>query len=187
MNMFIHQAPRNPLKASLRVGFGFDVHRFESGRPLWLGGILIPYEKGLQGHSDADVLLHAVCDAMLGSMALGDLGTHFPDTDQRYRDIRSTELLRRVADLLQREGARLENVDSTVVAQAPRVAPHIPAMVEAISGILAIEKQRVSVKATTTEGLGFAGRGEGIAAFAVALVGLEARQAAQGEETGNGG
>ncbi len=167
---------------ALRVGFGYDVHRLERGRQLWLGGVHIPYEKGLQGHSDADVLLHALCDGMLGSMALGDLGTHFPDTDQQYRDIRSTELLRRVFELLREKGARVENVDATIVAQAPRLAPYITLMVDAIAGILGIDKERVSVKAKTTEDLGFAGRGEGMEAYAVVLMSLEATHEVPREE-----
>ena len=169
-------APTNQMRISqreFRIGFGFDAHRLEHGRPLWLGGVLIPHTLGLQGHSDADVLLHAICDGILGSLSLGDIGIHFPDTDQRYRDIRSTELLRHVADLLRRSGARVENVDTTVVAQAPRLAPHIPAMMESIADVLRIHRERVSIKAKTTEGLGFTGREEGIAAYAVVLVSLE--------------
>lgn len=187
MNAPVHPALKQNLPGSLRVGFGHDVHRLERGRPLWLGGIQIPYEKGLQGHSDADVLLHALCDALLGAMALGDIGTHFPDTDPQYKNIRSAELLLRVAGLLRANGGRVENVDATIVAQAPRLAPHVPAMVDAIAGILAIDRERVSVKAKTTEGLGLTGLGEGMAAFAIALVCLEAGQEASGEERGNGG
>jgi 2-C-methyl-D-erythritol 2,4-cyclodiphosphate synthase len=186
MNALVRQAFKQNLPGSPRVGFGCDVHRLERGRQLWLGGIQIPYEKGLQGHSDADVLLHALCDALLGAMALGDIGTHFPDTDPQYKNIRSTELLRRVAEMLRANGARVENVDATVVAQAPRLAPHIPAMVEAIASILAIDKERVSVKAKTTEGLGLTGQGEGMAAFAIALVCLEPGQEGAREESGNG-
>jgi len=187
MNPYTGQTCAGIPPGSSRVGFGCDVHRLERDRALWLGGVLIPYEKGMLGHSDADVLLHAVCDAMLGSMALGDIGTHFPDTDPRYKDIRSTELLRRVAALLRQKGARVENLDATLVAQAPRLAPHIPAMVEVIAGILGVDGQRVSVKAKSTEGLGFTGRGEGIAAFAVALVSLGDGPEVNGEGGGNGG
>ncbi|MBW2147309.1 MAG: 2-C-methyl-D-erythritol 4-phosphate cytidylyltransferase [Deltaproteobacteria bacterium] len=179
----IHQASGRTHAATLRVGFGYDVHRLERESQLWLGGVCIPYEKGLQGHSDADVLLHALCDAILGSMALGDLGTHFPDTDQQYGNIRSTELLRRVCRLLREKGAQVENVDATVVAQAPRLAPYITSMVEIIASILGIEKERVSVKAKTTEGLGFAGRGEGMEAYSIVLVGQEAPHEVPGEES----
>ncbi len=154
----------------MRVGFGYDVHRFVSGRPLVLGGVEIPYLLGLQGHSDADVLLHAICDALLGAIAAGDIGRHFPDTDPQYRGIKSTLLLKEVAALVAEKGFRIMNVDSTIVAQKPRLADAIPRMVEEVARTLEIEAERVNVKATTTEGLGFAGRGEGIAAYAVALV-----------------
>lgn len=154
----------------MRVGFGYDVHAFASGRPLVLGGVEIPYPLGLLGHSDADVLLHAISDALLGAIAEGDIGRHFPDTDPQYRGIRSTILLKRVAALVQGKGFRIVNVDSTIVAQKPRLAETIPRMVEEIAKTLDVDADRVNVKATTSEGLGFAGRGEGIAAYAVVLI-----------------
>ena len=154
----------------MRVGFGYDVHPFASGRPLVLGGVEIPYLLGLLGHSDADVLLHAISDALLGAIAAGDIGRHFPDTDPQYRGIKSTILLRSVAALVQGKGFRIVNVDSTILAQKPRLAEAMPRMVEEIAKVLEIDPDRVNVKATTSEGLGFAGRGEGIAAYAVALV-----------------
>jgi len=154
----------------MRVGFGYDVHAFVTGRPLFLGGIEIPYLFGLQGHSDADVLLHAICDALLGAIGEGDIGKHFPDTDSRYRDIRSTVLLKRVIHKIKEKGFHLVNIDATLVAQRPKLSEFIPRMVKQIADVLEIEPGRVNVKATTTEGLGFAGRGEGIGAYAVALV-----------------
>jgi 2-C-methyl-D-erythritol 2,4-cyclodiphosphate synthase len=154
----------------MRVGFGYDVHAFVTGRPLFLGGIEIPYLLGLQGHSDADVLLHAICDALLGAIGEGDIGKHFPDTDSQYRDIRSTVLLKRVINKIKEKGFHLLNVDTTIVAQRPKLSEFIPRMVKQITDVLEIEPGRVNVKATTTEGLGFTGRGEGIAAYAVALV-----------------
>ncbi|HET7671604.1 MAG TPA: 2-C-methyl-D-erythritol 2,4-cyclodiphosphate synthase [Burkholderiales bacterium] len=154
----------------MRIGQGFDVHRLAAGRRLVIGGVEIEHDKGLLGHSDADVLLHAICDALLGAAALGDIGKHFPDTDARYKGIDSRELLRRVAILLQDRGRRVVNVDATIVAEAPRMAPHIPKMVANIAADLGIEPHYVNVKATTTEGLGFTGRGEGIAAQAICLV-----------------
>lgn len=154
----------------LRIGQGFDVHPLVEGRRLVIGGVEIPHDKGLLGHSDADVLLHAICDAMLGAAALGDIGRHFPDTDARFKGIDSRELLRHVARLLAEHGYRVANVDATVIAQAPRMAPHIPAMVAHIAADLGVDAGCVNVKATTTERLGFAGRGEGIAAQAICLV-----------------
>jgi 2-C-methyl-D-erythritol 2,4-cyclodiphosphate synthase len=154
----------------MRVGFGYDVHAFVTGRPLFLGGIEIPYLLGLQGHSDADVLLHAICDALLGAIGEGDIGKHFPDTDSQYRNIRSTVLLKRVIDKVKEKGSHLVNIDATVVAQKPKLSEFIPRMVKQIADVLEIDPGRVNVKATTTEGLGFAGRGEGIGAYAVALV-----------------
>ena len=154
----------------MRVGFGYDVHAFAPGRLLVLGGVTIPYLFGLKGHSDADVLIHAVCDALLGAIAEGDIGRHFPDTDPQYRDIKSTILLKRVADKVKGKGFHLLNVDATIVAQKPKLADIIPRMVKEIAGVLEVEAERVNVKATTTEGLGFTGREEGIAAYAVALV-----------------
>jgi 2-C-methyl-D-erythritol 2,4-cyclodiphosphate synthase len=155
----------------MRVGFGYDVHALVTGRPLFLGGIEIPYLFGLQGHSDADVLLHAICDAMLGAIAEGDIGKHFPNTDPKYRNIRSTILLRKVSDKMREKGFHLLNIDATIVAQKPKLSDFIPRMVKEIASVLEIESGRVNVKATTSEGLGFTGRGEGIAAYAVVLVG----------------
>lgn len=154
----------------MRIGQGFDVHALVPGRRLVIGGVEIPYEKGLLGHSDADVLLHALCDALLGAASLGDIGKHFPDTDPRYKGIDSRELLRHVAQLLADRGRRVVNVDATIIAQAPRMAPHIPKMVDHIAADLRIAATHVNVKATTTEQLGFTGRGEGIAAQAICLI-----------------
>jgi 2-C-methyl-D-erythritol 2,4-cyclodiphosphate synthase len=154
----------------MRVGFGYDVHPFVSGRPLILGGIKIPYLFGLKGHSDADVLIHAICDALLGAVAEGDIGRHFPDSDAQYRDIKSTILLKKVLTKVREKGFRPVNIDATVVAQKPKLSEIIPRMVKEIADVLEIETERVNVKATTTEGLGFTGREEGIAAYAVALV-----------------
>jgi 2-C-methyl-D-erythritol 2,4-cyclodiphosphate synthase len=154
----------------MRVGFGYDVHRFVSGRPLILGGIQIPYLFGLMGHSDADVLVHAICDALLGAIAEGDIGRHFPDTDPQYRDIKSTLLLKKVLAKVREKGFHPVNIDATLVTQKPKLSEYIPRMVKEIANVLEIESERVNVKATTTEGLGFTGREEGIAAYAVALV-----------------
>jgi 2-C-methyl-D-erythritol 2,4-cyclodiphosphate synthase len=154
----------------MRMGFGYDVHPFASGRPLVLGGIQIPYLFGLKGHSDADALVHAICDALLGAIAEGDIGRHFPDTDPQYRDIKSTILLKKVMDKVREKGFHLLNIDATIVAQKPKFSDIIPRMVKEIADALEIETERVNVKATTTEGLGFIGREEGIAAYAVALV-----------------
>jgi 2-C-methyl-D-erythritol 2,4-cyclodiphosphate synthase len=154
----------------MRIGQGFDVHRLVAGRRLVVGGVEIAHDKGLLGHSDADVLLHAICDALLGAGALGDIGRHFPDTDPRYKGIDSRDLLRHVARLLREKSLRPVNVDATIIAQAPRMAPHIPGMVANIAADLGIDTGAVNVKATTTEELGFAGRGEGIAAQAICLV-----------------
>jgi 2-C-methyl-D-erythritol 2,4-cyclodiphosphate synthase len=155
---------------SIRIGNGFDVHALVAGRRLVLGGVTIPHDRGLDGHSDADVLLHAVCDAILGALALGDLGRHFPDTDPQWKGADSRVLLRHVAALAQASRWTIGNLDVTVVAQAPRLAPHVPEMVQNIARDLACEAGAVSVKATTTEHLGFAGRGEGIAAIATVLL-----------------
>ena len=149
---------------TMRIGQGFDVHALVPGRRLVIGGVEIAHDKGLLGHSDADVLIHAICDAMLGAAALGDIGRHFPDSDPRYQGIDSRELLRHCANLLRSLGLRVVNVDATIIAEAPRMAPHIPKMVANIADDLAIEPHYVNVKATTTEGLGFTGQGEGIAA-----------------------
>jgi 2-C-methyl-D-erythritol 2,4-cyclodiphosphate synthase len=154
----------------MRVGHGFDVHAFAAGRRLVVGGVEIPHEKGLAGHSDADVLLHAICDALLGAAALGDIGRHFPDTDARHKDRDSRELLREVVRLVKGRGLRIVNVDATIVAQAPRMAPHVARMVANIAADCGLRPEDVNVKATTTEKLGFTGRGEGIAAEAVCLV-----------------
>ena len=154
----------------MRIGQGFDAHAFAAGRRLVLGGVTIAHARGLAGHSDADALLHAICDALLGAAALGDIGRHFPDSDARYKDADSRMLLRAVAAKLAAQGLRAANVDATVVAQAPRLAPHIPQMIANIAADLGLARDRVNVKATTTERLGFAGREEGIAAMAVALV-----------------
>ena len=154
----------------MRVGLGFDVHPFAAGRPLVLGGIAIPHAQGLAGHSDADVVAHAVADALLGAAALGDLGAHFPSSDPTLRGISSLVLLGRVAALLAGAGYRVVNVDAVVVAEIPRLAPHLPAMAEALAGALGLDAGQVSVKATSTDRLGSLGRGEGIGAQAVALV-----------------
>lgn len=154
----------------VRTGTGFDVHRLTEDRKLILGGVEISWEKGLLGHSDADVLIHAVMDALLGAAALGDIGTHFPDKDEAYRGISSMKLLERVAELLRNEGYGTGNVDAVVIAQQPKIAPFIPEMRENIARALGIGTDRVSIKGTTTEGLGYCGTGEGIAAQAAALI-----------------
>jgi len=154
----------------MRIGQGFDVHQLVEGRKLIIGGVEIAHPLGLLGHSDADVLLHAICDALLGAAALGDIGRHFPDNDPRYKGIDSRKLLRETMRLLREKGYRLVNLDATIIAQAPRMAPHIPAMVEYIAEDLGAEPGRINVKATTTEKLGYTGRGEGIAAQAVCLI-----------------
>ncbi len=151
----------------MRVGTGYDVHRLTEGRDLILGGVNIPYEKGLLGHSDADVLLHAVMDALLGAAALGDIGAHFPDTDPAYKGISSMKLLEHVGRLLDEHGYIVENIDATVIAQRPKLRPYIEEMRQNIAGVLKIEVEQVNVKATTEEGLGFTGTGEGISAQAV--------------------
>ncbi len=153
-----------------RVGFGFDLHPLVPGRPLVLGGVTVDFDRGLAGHSDADVLSHAVGEALLGALALGDLGRHFPDTDPRYRGIASLRLLRNVVDLVTARGGRLVNVDATVLAQAPRLAALLPEMAERLAETLGLEVDRVSVKAKSPEGLGLVGRQEGIAAMAVVSV-----------------
>ena len=154
----------------MRIGQGFDVHQLVEGRKLIIGGVEIPYAKGLLGHSDADVLLHAICDALLGAAAAGDIGQHFSDTDARYKNIDSRVLLREVARIVTNAGFRIGNVDATIIAQAPKMAPYITKMVENIAADLGIAIDAVNVKATTTEKLGYTGRGEGIAAQAVALL-----------------
>jgi len=154
----------------LRVGTGFDVHPFADGRDLVIGGVTIPHERGLAGHSDADVLAHAVCDALLGAAALGDIGRHFPDRDPAFRGISSLELLRRTVALLAAAGWKPLQVDTCLLAEVPRIAPHEPSMRRALAAALAIPEDCVGIKATTTEGLGFVGRREGIAAHAVCLI-----------------
>jgi 2-C-methyl-D-erythritol 2,4-cyclodiphosphate synthase len=154
----------------LRVGFGYDAHRLTKDRDLILGGVRIPHDKGLLGHSDADVLSHAIGEAILGALSLGDLGKHFPDSDQRYKDISSLTILSMIRELTKKEDANIVNVDSTIVAEEPRLSDHIQKMRENISKALKINVDQVSVKATTTEGMGFTGMKEGIAAYAVVLV-----------------
>ena len=155
---------------TFRVGHGFDVHQLVLGRALIIGGVKIEHERGLLGHSDADVLLHAICDALLGAAGMGDIGKHFPDSDARYKGIDSRELLRNVAMKISAAGFAVGNVDATIIAQAPKMAPHISTMVSNIAADLGIENSQVNVKATTTEKLGFTGRGEGIAAEAVCVL-----------------
>ncbi|MCL5027090.1 MAG: 2-C-methyl-D-erythritol 2,4-cyclodiphosphate synthase [Chloroflexi bacterium] len=154
----------------MRVGIGYDVHRLVAGRRLVLGGVEIPHERGLEGHSDADVLLHAIADALLGAAALGDIGQHFPPSDPQYRDASSLMLLARVGEIIAAAGWKVANIDAALVAEQPRVLPYVPLMRERIAGALGLEIAQVGIKATTSEGLGFAGRGEGIAAWAVALI-----------------
>lgn len=154
----------------MRIGHGYDVHRLVEKRPLIIGGVNIPFGRGLLGHSDADVLIHAVCDALLGAAALGDIGRHFPDTDERYSGINSRILLRRTAELIKENGYRTVNIDATVIAQRPRLAGFIPEMRKNISSDLNISEDCINIKATTEEGLGFTGGGEGIAAHAVCLI-----------------
>lgn len=154
----------------MRIGTGYDVHQLAEGLPLWLGGVLVPHTHGLVGHSDADVLLHAICDALLGAAALGDIGKHFPDTDPQYKGISSLKLLAHVGNLLKEHGYKVGNIDSTVAAQRPKLAPYIQQMRQNIADTLGISLDQVSVKATTTEHLGFEGRMEGISAQAIALL-----------------
>jgi 2-C-methyl-D-erythritol 2,4-cyclodiphosphate synthase len=154
----------------MRIGQGYDVHKLEEGRELILGGVKIPYEKGLLGHSDADVLVHAIMDALLGAAALGDIGQHFPDTDPAYCGISSIELLKQVGKLLKEQGYVIENIDATIIAQRPKLLPYRPQMVENISRALGISEDQVSVKATTEEGLGFTGSGQGISSQAITLL-----------------
>lgn len=154
----------------MRIGFGYDVHRFADGRDLWLGGIKIPHHKGLDGHSDADVLIHAICDALFGAAALGDIGKHFPDSDASYKGIDSKILLTKTAELISKAGYQIENIDSTIAAQAPKIAPYIETMRTTLATLLYIKPGQVSVKATTTEKLGFEGREEGISAYAIVLI-----------------
>ena len=154
----------------IRIGQGYDVHRLAEGRKMILGGVEIPADKGPLGHSDADVLLHAICDALLGAIGLGDIGKHFPDTDQAYKNISSLILLEKVNALITERNYRVGNVDATLVLQKPKIALHVPAMKKNIAAVLHVEEERVSIKATTSEGLGFVGVGDGVVAYAVALV-----------------
>jgi len=154
----------------MRIGFGYDVHRFTEGRDLWLGGIKIPHTKGLLGHSDADVVIHAICDALLGAASLGDIGTHFPDTDPKYKGIDSKILLTETRNLLAAKGYTIQNIDTTIAIQVPKIAPYIEIMRKTLSGLLGIGIDQISVKATTTERLGFEGRKEGVSAYAVVLL-----------------
>ena len=156
--------------SNIRIGHGYDVHRLKEGRALILGGVNIPYERGLDGHSDADVLAHAIADALLGAAALGDIGKHFPDTDEKYAGADSLLLLNRVVSLLSMKGYSVSNVDATVIAQAPKLAPHIELMRRNLAAAMRVGVERVSVKATTEEKLGFTGSGEGISAHAVCLI-----------------
>ena len=154
----------------MRVGMGYDVHKLVEGRELVIGGVIIPYEKGLLGHSDADVLLHAIMDSLLGAAALGDIGKHFPDTDSSYKGISSMKLLEYVGNLLEEQMYVVENIDATIVAQKPKMASYIPMMVKNIGGTLGVEENRVNIKATTEEGLGFTGNGAGISAYAICSI-----------------
>ena len=153
-----------------RIGHGYDVHRLVPGRELWLGGILIPHDKGLDGHSDADVVIHAICDAMLGAVAQGDIGKHFPDTDPQYKDVDSKALLKRVNEIVNDLGWQIGNIDTTIIAQSPRLSPIIDKMRSTLAEILGIKISEISIKATTTEGLGPEGRGESISVHAVILL-----------------
>jgi 2-C-methyl-D-erythritol 2,4-cyclodiphosphate synthase len=155
---------------SLRIGFGTDFHRLAEGRELWIGGVKIPHHKGAVGHSDADVLLHAICDAMLGAACLGDIGVHFPDNSPEFKNIDSKILLKRTTELINKEGYSLVNIDSTLCLQVPKIRPYIEDMQKAIAGVTGISAKEVSVKATTTEQLGFVGREEGLVAYAVVLL-----------------
>jgi len=154
----------------MRVGFGYDVHKLVTGRKLILGGVEIPHEKGLLGHSDADVLIHAIMDSLLGSAGMGDIGIHFPDNDESYKGISSMKLLEMVAEKMSNKGYIISNIDSTIVAQEPKLAGYIPEMVSNIANMLKIDNEQVNIKATTSEGLGFEGNKEGISAYAVACV-----------------
>jgi 2-C-methyl-D-erythritol 2,4-cyclodiphosphate synthase len=155
---------------AVRIGFGVDYHQLGEGRPLMIGGVHIPHDKGAIGHSDADVLLHAICDALLGAAALGDIGVHFPDTDASYKNIDSTILLRKTMELINREGYRLVNIDSTLCLQEPKIKPFVPAMQEVIASVTGLTIRDVSIKATTTEKMGFVGRKEGLVAYATILL-----------------
>jgi 2-C-methyl-D-erythritol 2,4-cyclodiphosphate synthase len=158
------------MKPVMRIGQGYDVHRLEKGRKLFLGGVHIPFEKGLLGHSDADVLVHAACDAILGAAGLGDLGEHFPDTDPRFKEIRSLKLLSHCAKLIEANGYQVANLDASIIAQEPKLAPYRGQMQENMARVLNISTECINIKATTTEGLGFTGQGQGMAAMCVVLL-----------------
>jgi len=172
---------------AMRIGMGYDVHKLVEGRDLIIGGVKIPYEKGLLGHSDADVLLHAVMDALLGAAALGDIGKHFPDTDPAYKGISSMELLKRVGELLEEHRFLIENIDATIIAQAPKMRPYIDTMRANIAEALSIEPEQVNVKATTEEGLGFTGLGQGISSQAICMLTSPFNLTAQDVSGGCGG
>jgi 2-C-methyl-D-erythritol 2,4-cyclodiphosphate synthase len=155
---------------SHRVGFGYDVHRFEKNRPFTLGGIIIPHNKGLAGHSDADVLIHAICDALLGAASLGDIGSHFPDSSVEYKNIDSKLLLKEVVKMVSKKNFRIGNIDTTISLQKPQIATYIPQMIQTLATVMEIDEADISVKATTTERMGFVGREEGVAAYAVVLI-----------------
>ncbi len=161
----------------MRVGFGFDVHRLVKGRDLWIGGILIPHTTGALGHSDADVLLHAICDSLLGAVALGDIGVHFPDSDQQWKGADSKKLLSAVIDLLDRNGWVVGNVDSTLVLERPKIMPYVQEMRRTIAPLMRVDENAISIKATTNEAMGFIGREEGISAYAIAMVQRKERSA----------
>src|SRR5215203_3390297 len=155
---------------AIRIGFGVDFHQLAEGRNLWIGGVHIPHHKGGLGHSDADVLLHAICDALLGALGLGDIGVHFPDTDARFKNIDSKLLLKHTVDLITGEGYRVVNIDTTLCLQEPKISPYTPRMRDQIAQIIGVTEKDVSIKATTTERMGFVGRGEGVMAYATALL-----------------
>lgn len=158
------------MKKPFRIGFGFDVHRLSEGYPLWMGGVRLEHSKGLEGHSDADLLIHAICDALLGAAALRDIGYHFPPSDPQYKGIDSKILLARVMELVRSQGYELGNIDATIAAEQPKLNPHIPDMQRVLAEVIQVEVSDISLKATTTEKLGFTGREEGISAYAVALL-----------------
>ena len=156
-----------------RIGFGFDVHKLKDGHPFWLGGIQIPHFQGAYGHSDADVIIHAICDALLGAAALGDIGKHFPDTDVAFKNIDSKILLTNVNELLKKNNYSIGNIDVTLVLEKPKINPYIPQMIETLSGVLNLAANQISIKATTNERMGYIGKEEGVAAYAVALLGVK--------------
>ena len=155
---------------NIRVGFGYDMHRLQEGRELWMGGVKLDHPLGLQGHSDADVLIHAICDALLGAANLRDIGYHFPDTSAEFEDVDSKVLLRKCIAMLHNKGYRIGNIDATVCAEQPKLNPHIPSMQQKLAEVMEVDREAVSIKATTSEKMGFVGRGEGITAYAVALI-----------------